>query len=67
MAAAQPAMPAPQLEAIGRAILEFPDTEQGREFFKRSGFAGIRTLKAGELEALAPYVTPTRNALKPVN
>jgi phosphonate transport system substrate-binding protein len=64
---ANPAMPAPQLEAIGRAILEFPDTEQGREFFKRSGFAGIRTLKAGELEALAPYVTPTRNALKPVN
>ncbi|MEN9783859.1 MAG: hypothetical protein RJA24_1202 [Pseudomonadota bacterium] len=64
---ASPAMPAPQLEAISRAILEFPDTEQGREFFKRSGFSGIRTLKAGELEALAPYVAPTRNALKPAN
>jgi phosphonate transport system substrate-binding protein len=64
---ASPAMPAPQLEAISRAILEFPDTDQGREFFKRSGFAGIRTLKAGELEALTPFVAPTRNALKPAN
>ena len=64
---ANPALPAPQLEAINRAILEFPDTDQGREFFKRSGFAGIRAVKAGELEALAPYVAPTRNALKPVN
>ena len=26
-----------------------------------------RAVKAGELEALAPYVAPTRNALKPVN
>ena len=64
---ASPAMPAPQLEAISRAVLEFPDTEQGREFFKRSGFSGIRTLKAGELEALTPFVAPTRNALKPAN
>jgi phosphonate transport system substrate-binding protein len=64
---ASPAMPAPQLEAISRAVLAFPDTDQGREFFKRSGFSGIRTLKAGELEALAPYVAPTRNALKPAN
>ena len=64
---ASPAMPAPQFEAISRAVLEFPDTEQGREFFKRSGFSGIRTLKTGELEALAPYVAPTRNALKPAN
>jgi phosphonate transport system substrate-binding protein len=64
---ASPARPSPQLEAISRAVLEFPDTEQGREFFKRSGFSGIRTLKAGELEALAPYVAPTRNALKPAN
>jgi len=64
---ASPAMPAPQLEAISRAVLEFPDTEQGREFFKRTGFSGIRTLKAGELEALTPFVAPTRNALKSAN
>jgi len=64
---ASPAMPAPQLEAISRSVLEFPETEQGREFFKRSGFSGIRTLKAGELEALTPFVAPTRNALKPAN
>jgi hypothetical protein len=32
-------MPAPQLEAISRSVLEFPDTDQGREFFKRSGFS----------------------------
>jgi len=64
---ANPALPAPQLEAISRAVLEFPNTEQGREFFKRSGFSGIRALKAGELDALSPYVNPTRKALKPVN
>jgi phosphonate transport system substrate-binding protein len=62
-----PALPATQLEAIRRAILEFPDTDQGREFFKRSGFAGIRALKAGELDALTPYVATTRNALKAAN
>ena len=64
---ANPALPAGQFGAIRRAVLEFPNTEQGREFLARSGFAGIRALKAGELEALAPYVNPTRNALKPVN
>ena len=64
---ANPAMPATQLEAISRTILEFPNTDQGREFFKRSGFAGIRALKAGELDALTPFVAPTRNALKPAN
>ena len=64
---ANPALPSPQLEAIRRAVLEFPSTEQGREFLSRSGFAGIRALKAGEVEALTPYVNPTRNALKPGN
>ena len=64
---ANPALPAPQLEAISRAVLEFPNTDQGRDFFKRSGFSGIRALKAGELDALKPSVNPTRNALKPVN
>jgi len=64
---ANPALPSPQLEAIRRAVLEFPNTEQGREFLSRSGFAGIRALKAGEVEALTPYVNPTRNALKPGN
>jgi phosphonate transport system substrate-binding protein len=51
---AHPRMAA-QIERIKAALLRFPDTPEGREFFARTGYQGLRELVPDELSALDPY------------
>lgn len=45
-----------EIERIKRALLAFPDTQEGRQFMEKSGFKGYEDISADELGSLVPYV-----------
>lgn len=58
-----PGMVSERAAKLKAAMLSFGASAFGKSFFEQTGFRGVRALQAGELEALDPYILPTRAAL----
>jgi phosphonate transport system substrate-binding protein len=59
-----PAASAAQAQALKELLLRFSQhADEGRAYFAATGFTSLRELPAGLMEALDPYVEPTRRLL----
>jgi phosphonate transport system substrate-binding protein len=59
-----PGLAAARAAQVKAALLKFGESAQGKQFFELSGVRAVRTVQAGELEALDPFVAPTRTGLE---
>ncbi len=64
MILAHPRLGAAQIDRIKRALLSFPATREGRQFFKESGFEGIRVTDENDLRMLDPYQKELKRLLE---
>lgn len=64
MILAHPRLGGLQIERIKRALLDFPATREGRQFFKESGFGGIRAANENDLRLLDPYQKELKRLLQ---
>ncbi|WP_338416163.1 PhnD/SsuA/transferrin family substrate-binding protein [uncultured Sphaerotilus sp.] len=63
---ASPRLPAADTQAIRQHLLRFAtSSDEGRQFFEKSGFTAIREPAPGLMESMDPYVSATRRALTP--
>ena len=58
-----PALPPPRAALLRAAVLRLGSSSLGARFFELSGFRAVRPPQPMELEALDPYVAPTRAAM----
>lgn len=64
MILAHPRLGAARIESIKRALLNFPGTREGRQFFNESGFEGLRLVNDSDLRTLDPYQKELRRLLE---
>lgn len=63
---ASPRLPAADTQAIRQHLLRFAtSSDEGRQFFEKSGFTAIREPAPGLMESMDPYVSATRRVLAP--
>ena len=62
---ASPDVPAEELDRLRGLLLAFSGEARGREFFERTGFAGLDPVSEEELRTLDPYVEDLKKALGP--
>lgn len=58
-----PALPAQDSERLRRAMVEFPRSDRAAEFFRLSGFSGMRPATEAELRSLDAFLEQTRAGL----
>ncbi|CAA7627894.1 ABC-type phosphate/phosphonate transport system, periplasmic component [Candidatus Terasakiella magnetica] len=58
---AHPRLGAGTVEKLRAALAGFADTEEGRAFFKASGFLGFVPLEIAEIESIRPYAQIVRS------
>jgi phosphonate transport system substrate-binding protein len=63
---ASPRLPAADAQAIRQHLLRFAtSSDEGRQFFEKSGFTALREPTPGLMESMDPYVSATRRMLTP--
>ncbi len=61
---ANPSLPAALVQTLREQLLNFAgNSEEGRTFFKNTGFSAMRDIAPGLMETMDPYLIPTRKAL----
>lgn len=58
-----PALPAAEAERLRKAMVDFPRSEKAPEFFRLSGFSGMRPVSEAELRPLDAFLEQTRAGL----
>ncbi|MGE5504544.1 MAG: phosphate/phosphite/phosphonate ABC transporter substrate-binding protein [Actinomycetota bacterium] len=60
---AAPQLPAAQVAALSKAVLDFAGTEAGRQFMATMGYQGMEALDEDEMRRADPYLPALRRAL----
>lgn len=64
MTLASPKLNPAEFEALRKALLDFPGTEGGRDFFTASGYRGYVVVTPEDIEAVRPLVPETERELE---
>lgn len=64
MTLANPQLSARDVERIRTALRKLPETPEGREFFKETGYQGYEPVSNADIQALRPYIEVTQQVLK---
>lgn len=61
---AHPRLGQADVERIRNLLLRFPNTAEGRAFFKISGFEGMRAVEEADMKSVDPYIKELKRVLE---